>query len=179
MPDPRLPLAGRFAFAGLLRTSQGPRRWLATESDTGRRVIAVATEAEPASKLRDPRGAVPVAAKPSPKDDKGASEASGRPEDPKTRKRREAEARQKKSAKLGPLEKEVAKLEDRIGTLEAEQKTRSAELSDPTVYDDAARRNKLLSDYQSAQEKLEELSGRWEQAMSQLEAAKAELARES
>jgi hypothetical protein len=45
MADPRIPLAGRFAFAGLLRTSQGPRRWLATESDSGRRVIAVATEA--------------------------------------------------------------------------------------------------------------------------------------
>src|SRR5262249_33436992 len=47
-------------------------------------------------------------------------------EDDKARKRREAEARQKKSAKLGPLEKQVAQLEERIGTLEAEQKMRSA-----------------------------------------------------
>jgi ATP-binding cassette subfamily F protein 3 len=96
-------------------------------------------------------------------------------EDDKTRKRREAEARQKRSAKLGPLEKQVAQLEERISVLEAEQKVRSAELSDPTVYDDAARRNKLLADYQSAADKLEELIPRWEATMAQLEAAKAEL----
>jgi len=59
--------------------------------------------------------------------------------------------------------------------LEAEQKTRSAELADPTVYEEAARRNKLLGDYQSAADKLEELTARWERAMAELEAAKAEL----
>ncbi|HEX5058423.1 MAG TPA: ATP-binding cassette domain-containing protein, partial [Kofleriaceae bacterium] len=96
-------------------------------------------------------------------------------EDDKARKRREAEARQKRTAKLGPLEKQVAQLEERVGVLEAEQKVRSAELADPTVYDDAARRNKLLADYQSAQEKLEELTARWEAAMAELEAAKADL----
>jgi ATP-binding cassette subfamily F protein 3 len=96
-------------------------------------------------------------------------------EDDKARKRREAEARQKRTAKLGPLEKQVAQLEERIGVLESEQKVRSAELADPTVYDDAARRNKLLADYQGAQDKLEELTGRWEAAMAQLEAAKSEL----
>lgn len=45
MSDPRQPLAGRFAFSGFLRTTSGPRRWVATESDTGRRVVAIATEA--------------------------------------------------------------------------------------------------------------------------------------
>jgi len=109
---------------------------------------------------RDPRGAVPQ------------KQAVSRDDD-KQRKRREAELRQKRSAKLGPLEKQVAQLEERISTLEAEQKTRSAELSDPTVYDDAARRNKLLTDYQSAADKLEELTGRWEKSMAELEAAKA------
>jgi len=96
-------------------------------------------------------------------------------DDDKARKRREAEARQKRTAKLGPLEKQVAQLEERVSVLEAEQKVRSAELADPTVYDDAARRNKLLADYQSAADKLEELTGRWEAAMAKLEAAKAEL----
>src|SRR5690348_3040650 len=96
-------------------------------------------------------------------------------EDDKARKRREAEARQKRSQKLGPLEKQVAQLEERIGALEAEQKVRSAELSDPAVYEDAPRRNKLLSDYQSAQDKLDELTARWEAAMAELERAKAEL----
>jgi ATP-binding cassette subfamily F protein 3 len=97
-------------------------------------------------------------------------------EDDKTRKRREAEARQRRSQKLGPLEKQVAQLEERIGALEAEQRVRSAELSDPTVYDDAQRRNKLLSDYQGAADKLEELTARWETAMAELETAKAQLA---
>jgi ATP-binding cassette subfamily F protein 3 len=102
-----------------------------------------------------------------------AAKTSSR-EDDKQRKRREAEARQKRAAKLGPLEKQVAQLEERIGALEAEQKVRSAELADPTVYDDAPRRNKLLSDYQAAQDKLEELTHRWEATMAELLAAKAE-----
>ncbi|HUJ60085.1 MAG TPA: ABC-F family ATP-binding cassette domain-containing protein [Kofleriaceae bacterium] len=96
-------------------------------------------------------------------------------EDDRARKRREAEARQKRAQKLGPLEKQVAQLEERVGALEAEQKVRSAELSDPAVYEDAARRNKLLADYQAAQDKLEELTARWEAAMAALEAAKAEM----
>jgi ATP-binding cassette subfamily F protein 3 len=121
--------------------------------------------AEPGG-LRDPRGAAKVAA---PKESADAEKA---------RKRREAEARQKKSQKLGPLEKQVAQLEERVGQLEAEQKVRSAELSDPSVYDDAARRNKLLTEYQTAAEKLEELTARWETAMSELETARTELQRE-
>ena len=107
---------------------------------------------------------------------KSASVAPVPKEDDKARKRREAEARQKKNAKLGPLEKTVAQLEERVGVLEAEQKTRGAELSDPSVYDDAARRNKLLDDYQKAAEKLEELTARWESAMAELETARTELA---
>jgi len=91
----------------------------------------------------------------------------------KERKRREAEARQKRTAKLGPLEKLVAQLEERIGVLEAEQKGRSAELADPTVYNDAPRRNKLLSEFQAAQDKLDELNPRWEQAMADLDTARA------
>jgi len=123
---------------------------------------AVAT-AESAPR-RDPRGAVPAAAA-----------ASKSRDDDKARKRREAEARQKRSVKLGPLEKTVAQLEERISAIEAEQKARSAELADPRVYDEATRRNRLLSDYQAASDKLEELTARWEAAMAELEAAKAQL----
>lgn len=56
MPDPRSPLAGRFAFAELLRTTQGPRRWLATEVDTGRRVVAVAGDAGRLAMLEAAKG---------------------------------------------------------------------------------------------------------------------------
>ena len=126
------------------------------------RRIAVATA--DSGVRRDPRGAVPV-----------APAAAKSRDDDKARKRREAEARQKRSVKLGPLEKTVAQLEDRIATLETEQKVRSTELADPTVYDEASRRNRLLSEYQAASDKLEELTARWEAAMAALEAAKAEL----
>jgi len=126
------------------------------------RRIAVATSET--GLRRDPRGAVPAPAAPPKSRD-----------DDKARKRREAEARRKRSVKLGPLEKTVAQLEDRISAIEAEQKARSAELADPTVYDEAARRNRLLSEYQAASDKLEELTARWEAAMAELEAAKAEL----
>jgi ATP-binding cassette, subfamily F, member 3 len=129
-----------------------------------RRQAVAAAETAADGPRRDPRGVVPQAQAP-----------SKAREDEKARKRREAEARQKKAAKLGPLEKQVAQLEERISVLEAEQKTRSAELADPTVYEEAARRNKLLSDYQSASDKLEELTARWERAMAELEAAKAAL----
>jgi ATP-binding cassette subfamily F protein 3 len=142
------------------------------------RRIAIAAADD--TRRRDPRGAVARSGKQEP--DAGASAGAGAggagplPRDKdKERKRREAEARQKRSVKLGPLEKTVAQLEDRIAALEAEQKTRSVELADPAVYDEAARRNKLLSDYQAATDKLEELTGRWEAAMAALEAAKAEL----
>ncbi|HEY0194821.1 MAG TPA: ABC-F family ATP-binding cassette domain-containing protein [Kofleriaceae bacterium] len=125
-----------------------------------RRIAVAATEDGP---RRDARGAVPQAAV------VGKSR-----EDDKARKRREAEIRQKRNVKIGPLEKTVAQLEERVAVLETEQKTRSAELADPAVYDDAARRNKLLSDYQTGADKLEELTARWEKAMADLEVAKAE-----
>ncbi|MFT3692353.1 MAG: ABC-F family ATP-binding cassette domain-containing protein [Kofleriaceae bacterium] len=97
-------------------------------------------------------------------------------DDDKARKRREAEERNKRNTKLGPLEKQVAQLEERINVLETEQKLRSSELADPAVYDDAPRRNKLLADYQDAADKLEELNTRWEKTMAELETARAQLA---
>ena len=66
-------------------------------------------------------------AAPSPREviSRQGAEAPRRAEDDKARKRREAEAQaEERSAKLGPLEKQVAQLEERIGVLEAEQKVR-------------------------------------------------------
>ena len=117
-----------------------------------------------ATAKRDPRGKI-----------KAAAPVKETAEAEKARKRAEAEARNKKSSKLGPLEKQVAQIEERISVLEAEQKTRSAELADPSVYDDAPRRNKLLADFQGASDKLDELNVRWEKAAADLEAARAQL----
>ncbi len=99
-------------------------------------------------------------------------------DDDKARKRKEAEARNRRARHLGPLEKEVGRLEERIGELEGAQARRSTELADPEVYGDAARRRKLLDEFQAAAEKLEELTGRWEIAAAELEAARAKAAAE-
>jgi ATP-binding cassette, subfamily F, member 3 len=99
--------------------------------------------------------------------------AGSRRDDDKARKRREAEARQRRSKVLGPLEKQVADLEARIATLEAEQARRSAQLADPDVYAAAARRNALLGEFQAAQDKLDQLTARWERVASELDEARA------
>ena len=99
-------------------------------------------------------------------------------EDEKARKRREADARSRRAKVLGPLEKQVVSLEERVQELESAQKQRGADLADPEVYADDARRKRLLSEYQTAQEKLEDLNGRWEKAMADLEVAQASFAAE-
>jgi ATP-binding cassette subfamily F protein 3 len=104
--------------------------------------------------------------------------AKKKDDDDKARKRKEAELRQKRSKTLGPLEKQVADLEARIAELEASQAKRSAELSDPSVYEDAPRRNKLLSEFQAGSDKLDELTARWEKAAIELDRAKAKLDRD-
>ena len=130
-----------------------------------RQAVAIAGQA---NVKRDPRGKVSVAVAP----------AKTR-EDDKVRKRKEAEERQKRNTKFGPLEKQVAQLEERIAVLEAEQKMRSAELADPSVYEDAARRNKLLADFQTGSDKLDELTARWETTAAQLEAARRDMIQDS
>ncbi len=96
-------------------------------------------------------------------------------EDEKLRKRREAAVRQRRSKTLGPLENKVTDLEERIAALEAAQAKRSAQLADPEIYGDDARRRRLLGEYQGDQIKLEELTGRWEVAAHELEVARTRL----
>jgi ATP-binding cassette, subfamily F, member 3 len=104
-----------------------------------------------------------------------SAKAAAAADDDKARKRREAEARQKRGKVLGPLEKQVADLETRIAELEAAQARRSAELASPAVYEDAPRRNQLLSEFQAASDKLDELTARWEKAATELDRARAKL----
>jgi ATP-binding cassette subfamily F protein 3 len=87
--------------------------------------------------------------------------------------RREAEARNERNRALAPLRKRVAEMEARIASLEADQKQRSAALADPETYADDAKRRELLAAYQRDADKLEELTGRWEIAGAELEAAEA------
>jgi ATP-binding cassette subfamily F protein 3 len=86
----------------------------------------------------------------------------------KDRKRLEAEARQAKSAKLGPLKKEVAKLEARIAELEAAQKDREAQLVDPAFAADFSKSRPVLDAHREAAAELEAALARWEAASQEL-----------
>jgi ATP-binding cassette subfamily F protein 3 len=74
------------------------------------------------------------------------------------------------------MRKKVAEMEARIAALEADQKLRSTALADPATYADDKLRARLLSEYQQDADKLEQLTGRWEIAVAELEQAEAELA---
>ncbi len=146
--------------------SMAQRRQAEADAEAGKKSVAAVTAMSKVASVGSNQGAPAVSA--------GAAAAKSR-EDDKARKRREAEERSRRNQKLGPAEKQVAQLEARISELETAQTGRSAELADPAVYADDARRRKLLSEYQQGQEKLEELNSRWEVAAAELEAAKAAL----
>lgn len=105
---------------------------------------------------------------------KSESKKKGRAAE-KERRRREAEARARRKERVGPLEKEIARLEARIGELEVLQKERSALLSDPDVYAHAERSAELMRDFQAGQGELDELTAAWEAASLRLEEALEEL----
>src|SRR5205085_2408184 len=93
----------------------------------------------------------------------GAETAGARGEErKKDKKRLEAEARQAKSAKTGPLKKEIATLELRIAELERQQKEREAQLVDPDFAKDFARARPVMDAHKDAAEELEGALQRWE-----------------
>jgi ATP-binding cassette subfamily F protein 3 len=79
--------------------------------------------------------------------------------------------RPKKKRGSQSLERKIAEYESRIAELEQAQSDRSAELSRPEIYDDRARYDSLLGEFQRDAAKLEELIGRWEAAQSELAGA--------
>ncbi|HWZ88116.1 MAG TPA: hypothetical protein VNW92_04680 [Polyangiaceae bacterium] len=56
MADPRPLVAGRYAFAGLLKNSQTVERWVAIESETGRRVVLAVADSGRLTTLDSARG---------------------------------------------------------------------------------------------------------------------------
>jgi ATP-binding cassette subfamily F protein 3 len=97
-----------------------------------------------------------------------ANEGAARAPSEKDRKRQEAQARQEKSTKTGPLKKEVGQIEARIAVLEAEQKAREAQLVDPKFAADFARARPVMDAHRVAAEELEERYARWEEVQKQL-----------
>jgi hypothetical protein len=56
MADPRIPVAGRYAFAGALKNSLTLDRWVGVEQDTGRRVVLAVADAGRLATLDSARG---------------------------------------------------------------------------------------------------------------------------
>lgn len=92
----------------------------------------------------------------------------------KERRKKEAEERKMRKKRLGPLEKAVAQAEQAIAELEEEQRQANLALSDQATYEDAAKRDALLSQVGELQQRLERLQEDWEQATLQLEDAQAD-----
>jgi ATP-binding cassette subfamily F protein 3 len=93
----------------------------------------------------------------------------------RSRKRDEAQRRSERNKKLRPLERRVAELEARIAKLEKEQAERTEQLADPALYEDAGRRDGLLSAFNRAKAELEVATDTWMEVQEELEALKATL----
>ncbi|MBN1209112.1 MAG: ABC-F family ATP-binding cassette domain-containing protein [Myxococcaceae bacterium] len=106
---------------------------------------------------------------------KAGDKAPGAAVTEKDRKRLEAEARQRRSTVEGPIKKEIARIEERISKLEAEQKEREAQLADPELYNDFARAKPLMDTHRAGKDELESLYQEWEAAQEKLAAASASL----
>jgi ATP-binding cassette subfamily F protein 3 len=104
----------------------------------------------------------------------GGEARAAKPGGEKERKRLEAEARQRRSAREGPVKKEIAQLEAEIGELEAAQQEGEAQLADPALYNDFARAKPLMDAHREGGERLAALYQRWEAAQAKLEALAAE-----
>ena len=93
----------------------------------------------------------------------------------KEERRKAAELRALQSQQLKPLEAKVRHLEQTITELEQTIAAHHEELSNPTVYDDAQRRDALLREASESQTALERSLEQWTEAHEKLEAARAEL----
>ncbi|MCC7535755.1 MAG: ATP-binding cassette domain-containing protein [Deltaproteobacteria bacterium] len=91
------------------------------------------------------------------------------PEADRARRREEARRRDERQKKIGTLKKRVAELEKRIADLEKAQAERNARLCDPAVDLAHDARFAMLTALQVEQEKIDELTMRWEEVAAELE----------
>ncbi|MCA9579730.1 MAG: ABC-F family ATP-binding cassette domain-containing protein, partial [Myxococcales bacterium] len=117
-----------------------------------------------------PKAAAPAA---TPKAAQAAPAA--KPEGDKGRRREDAQTRKQRNAVLRPLEKRAAELEKKVADLEQKLEGINAELSTPEVYDDAAKRDGLLSSVVRVQAELEVAMDTWSEVQETLEAERAKL----
>lgn len=93
----------------------------------------------------------------------------------KEQRRREAAARATKNRGIKPLENRIAELEVRIAELEGIVSSHTHELSQPTLYEDADARNRVVAALARAQAELDVALDAWTEAQQKLEALRGEL----
>ena len=82
----------------------------------------------------------------------------------------EAEARNERSAKVRPIQREIEEMESRIAELEAQQKADEAALADPALYLDFDKAKEVMQSHRLNRAKLESLYERWEERQKALAA---------
>jgi len=95
-------------------------------------------------------------------------------QDEKAKKRREAAERSQRNKRLRPLEKRSAELEARITELEVTVAGKGEELSDPAVFEDGGRRDRVMGELTRAQAELEVANDTWMEVQEELERLRAE-----
>jgi ATP-binding cassette subfamily F protein 3 len=93
----------------------------------------------------------------------------------KEQRRKEAELRSKQNQGVKPLEKRVGELEQSIARLEKTIAEHNEELSEPEVYEDPERRDKLLHEARKSQRQLERAFEEWTESNERLEQLRREL----
>jgi ATP-binding cassette subfamily F protein 3 len=96
------------------------------------------------------------------------AEAPAKVENDRERRQREAREREARAAQTKPIAAEIAKLEARIATLEAEQQQLDPQLADPAIYAVLARAQPLLDRHRANKDELERLYASWEDAQERL-----------
>jgi ATP-binding cassette subfamily F protein 3 len=134
--------------------------WWYHQRQLAEAAAAEAAAAEAGSAGR-PRGGAPLSAQ-------GDGGVAGLSE--KDRRRAEAEARNARYRLEKPLRDEIAALEARIATLEADEREATAALADPALYEDFARAKPFIERQRAAKDELETLYGAWEAAQEKLAA---------
>ena len=89
----------------------------------------------------------------------------------KERKRLEAEERQKRYKKTGPLREKIAALERELGESEREKSALDAQMADPDFYRDGERVRTVRARYKDLEKEIADRYFRWNELSKQLEAA--------
>jgi len=87
----------------------------------------------------------------------------------KDQRRLEAEKRQERNKKLGPLKKKLQEIEKEIAKAETRKKEIETRMADPAFYDDAKKVKKVSLEYESVKNELNDFYSKWEEVADRIE----------